>query len=878
MRLLQLAYYIKSRLPLSPETERWGGKLFYNIVANAFRLAALRGYHGRMKPYVSCAFAAIATLTLLIPKALSMYQTNAFSTKPAGHVAFDAATHTWTLSNAAVSRSVRFDPLSGGLVPAGLTLNGQRAAVTVVSEGSLALISPLKAIPAPLTSGWRFVDTKPSESWTKAGFDDSAWAARELPFTSKEANRSWWFRYAVPEGRLVAGVKYAIVFDHAADDGAEVWADGKPIGSLPASSVPWNKTFQFPLPTDTRVIAIRLDGGGAPNSLKNVSIAEAGDERILDVSNGWTLRSHEKRGETLILGLDGVGANAGFEVDVRYRVMPGNEPVVTKQITLRNGTPGDYLLKEAVLDEVDAQAPIVASQAFTGAGTAIAIGTGGGAVASPLALMGSVELTGTSMKTVYRPFTPVGSGVPMQTPEAMLGLYNGPTHKGGLLLQLYVGAHVSHGTPTTVPPLYSTWFGYYNTIDGALVESLVPKAAAMGVKYFAVDDGWQGIEGHAGRGYGDWIENQEFFPNGLKPIAESVRKHGMKFGLWTAPIMVHNNSGVSEAHPEWKIQHADGSPLPLWDGTTAECFTGAYAEHFKEKLLGLCKDYDLKFLKLDGGLFEDGCAAPGHSHPLLHSEAAQFDAWKDLCATLRKEVPGVIIDRGWEGEPGLTALQDTSWYGDWIIAFRPEREADIRWWYRNADNYRRFLYGITFSRPPFTISWEAPCHILTKPGDLNALEYHLTSVGAYICNLEIHGRILEMTPEEEAVTKKWIRWNWANREFLAVTQPIVSLGQPYDAVNEKSAPHIDGVMHLRNAIKGRFGYVCLWNPSDKPATAEVVIRPSDCFIKMDTSRAALTRLKDGSPIACEHAADSITLRVPMDAFGWEIVDVTERRG
>jgi hypothetical protein len=556
--------------------------------------------------------------------------------------------------------------------------------------------------------------------------------------------------------------------------------------------------------------------------------------------------------------------------------MDGNEPVVTKQAALSNRTQAVYLLKEAVLDEFEVLGQVEQSQPFTGAGTAVTTSTGAGMVASALALFGGTELNGTRLKTVYRPFTPVASGVPNATPESMVGLYNGPTSKGGYLLQLYVGAHVSHGTPTTVPPLYSTWFGYYNTIEGDLVESLVPKAAELGVKYFSVDDGWQGLTPDPTvRGYGDWIPNKEFFPRGLKPIAESVRRHGMKFGLWTAPIMVHNGSGVSLQHPEWKIRHSDGTPMPLWDGTTAECFSGAYAGHFKKTLLDLCKDLDLKFLKLDGGLFEDGCAAEGHGHPLLHSEGAQMEAWKDLCSTLRKEVPGVIIDRGWEGEPALSALQDTSWYGDWIIAFQPQREADIRWWYRNADNYRRFLYGITFSRPPFTISWEAPCHILAKPDDLNALEYHLTSVGAYICNLEIHGRILEMTPEEAAITKKWVKWNWENRDFLAVTQPIVSLGQPYDPLDEKSLPHVDGVMHLRNALKGRYGYVCLWNPSDKPATAEVVIRPQDCYVKMDTSRVVLSRLKDGSAVAFERTGDSISLHVPMSAFGWEIVDVRE---
>lgn len=831
-----------------------------------------------MKPNVTFRLAALAALSLLSPKALSMYQTKTFASKARARAAFNPNTDTWTISNAAVSRSVRFDTKAGGLVPVALLLNGKPAAARVISEGRITLVTPLAGPPASINAGWKFSDSKPGADWTTASFDDSEWQARALPFETQLEQRSWWFRYSIPAGRLQPGRSYAVVLDHSADDGAEVWADGVRLGTMPASSIPWSKTFQFMLPEGAKVIAVRLDGGGRPNALKNISIVETGKERVLDLSKGWTLTGHTENDGAVTLRLAATGHDADFNVNVSYRAMPGNEPVVTKRIAIHSKSTQEFLLKEVVVDSLETSGVVSGTQAFTGSGYAVATKAGGGFVASALSLQGSCEPSdgGRRLDTVYRPFTRVCADQAESTPEAMLGLYNGPTLKGGFLLQLCVGAHVSHGTPTTVPPLYSTWFGYYNTITGDLVESLVDKAAALGVKYFAVDDGWQGIKGDpALRGYGDWTENKTFFPNGLKRIADKVRANGMQFGLWTAPIMVHNQSGVSVEHPEWKIQHADGTGLPLWDGTTAECFSGDYAAHFKKTLLGLCKDLDLKFLKLDGGLFQDGCVGPTHAHPVAHSEGAQIEAWKDLCATLRKEVPGVIIDRGWEGEPGLTALQDTSWYGDWILAFHPEREADIKWWYKNADNYRRFLYGITFSRPPFTISWEAPCHILAKPIDLNALEYHITSIGAYVCNLEVHGRILEMTPQEAALVKKWVKWNWANRDWLAVTQPIVSLGQPYDPMTATSAPKLDGVMHLRNALKGRYGYVCLWNPSEKPATAKLPIRPADYFLKMDPSTVSFTRFKDGMSVSAVRKPGEVTITVPMAPLSWEIIEVRE---
>jgi hypothetical protein len=805
-----------------------------------------------------------------------MYQTDNFDRTAPARVTHDAAANSWTLSNAAVSRTVRWDAKAGGLQPGALLLNGKPAGARVVSEGRVTLTPPLPDRPGAISKGWKLTDSKPSANWAKPDFDDAAWKAQDLPFTTQEENRSWWFRYHIPAGRLKPGIPNVVVLDHSADEAAEVFVDGHSVGVMPAAQQPWTKTYQFSLPVKAKVIAIRLDGLGKPNGLKNVSIGEAGKDIQLDLSHGWTLAGHKEGPGTLTLGLSGAGANKGFDVSVRYRVVPGDEPIVTKSITV-TGRAGDmYLLKEAVVDGLEATGAVTGVQGFTGSGNAVSTDKGG-FVTSALHLQGASDVLGDgkAVNTVYRPYVPVTSGKPVSTPETVLGLYDGPTAKGGYLLQLYIGAHVSHATPTMIPPLYSTWFGYYNTITGDEVQQMVKPAAELGVKYFSIDDGWQQIVGSTKRGYGDWIENKEFFPKGLKPIADEVRERGMKFGLWTAPIMVHNESGVSKQHPEWKIRHADGSGLPLWDGTTAECFSGAYAKHFEKTLLGLCKELDIQFLKLDGGLYEGGCVAKEHGHPVSYSEGAQIQAWKDLCATLRKEVPGVIIDRGWEGEPGLTAYQDTAWFGDWILAFRPEREADMAWWYRNADVYRRTLYDMTFTRPAFTISWEAACHILAKPEDLNALEYHFTSIGAYICNVELHGRILEMTPGETALMKKWVKWNWDNRDWLAVAQPITALGKPYDALAETREPHVDGVMHLRNALKGRYGYVCLWNPGETAQTVDVTIRPSDYYLKMDTATVAATRFKDGAEIKASRASDAVTLHIPIGPRGWEIVELRE---
>lgn len=77
----------------------------------------------------------------------------------------------------------------------------------------------------------------------------------------------------------------------------------------------------------------------------------------------------------------------------------------------------------------------------------------------------------------------------------------------------------------------------------------VEAGAALGVDVVQIDDGWQkGRSSNSadarGKGVwnGYWAADPEFwspdpvrFPNGLEPVVNAARRHGMKFGLWFGP-------------------------------------------------------------------------------------------------------------------------------------------------------------------------------------------------------------------------------------------------------------------------------------------------------------------------------------------------------
>ena len=72
-----------------------------------------------------------------------------------------------------------------------------------------------------------------------------------------------------------------------------------------------------------------------------------------------------------------------------------------------------------------------------------------------------------------------------------------------------------------------------------------------GLEYIQVDEGFQ-------KWHGDW-EGNERFPHGMKWLADQVKSHGFKAGMWISPYVVSEPSEVFQKHPDWLLKRSDGS-------------------------------------------------------------------------------------------------------------------------------------------------------------------------------------------------------------------------------------------------------------------------------------------------------------------------------
>ena len=127
-------------------------------------------------------------------------------------------------------------------------------------------------------------------------------------------------------------------------------------------------------------------------------------------------------------------------------------------------------------------------------------------------------------------------------------------------------------------------------------------ASRIGAELFVIDDGWQ----HA---LGDWFPDPVKFPNGLKPVIETVRSLGMEFGLWVEIESYELASDLYKAHPEWAMRYPDREPFTRYRADvnrTSVMLNFArrdVAEHIYQQLHKLVSETGIKYLKLDMNCF-----------------------------------------------------------------------------------------------------------------------------------------------------------------------------------------------------------------------------------------------------------------------------------
>ncbi len=130
----------------------------------------------------------------------------------------------------------------------------------------------------------------------------------------------------------------------------------------------------------------------------------------------------------------------------------------------------------------------------------------------------------------------------------------------GISARLHESQRAQHRRPARRPLVLNTWEAVYFDHDLERLTALADVAARVGVERFVLDDGWFGGRRHDRAGLGDWVVSADVWPQGLAPLVQHVKAHGMEFGLWFEPEMVNADSDLVRAHPDWVLGPRAGHP------------------------------------------------------------------------------------------------------------------------------------------------------------------------------------------------------------------------------------------------------------------------------------------------------------------------------
>jgi len=258
-----------------------------------------------------------------------------------------------------------------------------------------------------------------------------------------------------------------------------------------------------------------------------------------------------------------------------------------------------------------------------------------------------------------------------------------PDEKPSDAIREYLLHRITDNARSREPHFYYNTWGMQRDSSPNMREAFTEKriaheialAAEMGIDIFIFDDGWQ-------QTMGDWRPHAERLPRGLKPLVDSLRRHGIIPGIWLSLMGIDPALDRARRHPEWIICDRRGKPYAAqWDFPACDLVGGFY-DCILDDLKRLT-DEGIRFFKWDA-INTFNSAQPGLGHGSgEHSRKERIDRYNylipfyvtRLMRELRAYCPDVVV------EIDLTEPERA------LIGLMPLQEGKFFWMNNGASGY-----------------------------------------------------------------------------------------------------------------------------------------------------------------------------------------------
>lgn len=300
----------------------------------------------------------------------------------------------------------------------------------------------------------------------------------------------------------------------------------------------------------------------------------------------------------------------------------------------------------------------------------------------------------------------------------------------------------------------ATWcsWGYERNFKVSEIYNAIPMVKKLGIKWVCLDDGWQAEEG-------DYKISKNSFPEGEAGIKEFVKKlhdEGFKVQLWWVPMACDPKSEYYAEHPESVILDKDGNKAMItwWDNYYLCPANEEVKEFTRETVRKILKDWDFDGLKIDGQYLNAAPLCYNEKHHHKRPEES-YEAVPEFLKLIYDEAKKIKPDALIMFCPCGTCYSFYSMpYFDMPVASDPESS----WQVRSKGKVFKALMGgnIPYNGDHVELSDNA-CDFASTVGIGGVINTKFTwPVGSSPVSIVKEGANYDLTPEKEALYRKWI--------------------------------------------------------------------------------------------------------------------------
>ncbi len=159
---------------------------------------------------------------------------------------------------------------------------------------------------------------------------------------------------------------------------------------------------------------------------------------------------------------------------------------------------------------------------------------------------------------------------------------------------------------------------------------------------FVLDDGWDLYKS-------DWVLRKEEWPNGLKPLADELKKTNTSLGIWIGPT---GGYSLRNFRIGWMKDHGYETVGDMM------CVAGKnYSALLRERVSDFVQNESVGYFKWDGIQFS--CSEPNHGHPIdVYSRRAVLQSVASMAKAARDRNPDVFLN-----------ITSGTWMSPWWVKY-----------------------------------------------------------------------------------------------------------------------------------------------------------------------------------------------------------------